>query len=272
VDGRDDAHGDQRVRPTVGVAIIAYNAATTIEDVLERVPIHIEGASLEVLLSDDASADDTADVARRWRERTGLRQGNDRTQRTSVDIVRQPDNLGYGGNQVACYRWAIERGIDVVVLVHGDGQYPPELVPELVAPILAGEADATFGSRMVVRGGARQGGMPLTRRLGNRALSKAQNALTGASLSEWHSGFRAYRVSTLALVDLDAMPTGFDADTAMTLELLGRGARFAEIPIATRYAGEVSYINPWSTGLRILGRTLRHRIDARGRAGRASAR
>lgn len=235
----------------VGIAVIAYNATATIAEVLDRLPSEIDGAVPAVLVADDESSDDTAGVARAW-----VHAAPDRGH---VEVVRRPVNLGYGGNQMACFRWAIDRGLEVVVLVHGDGQYPPEVVPELVAPILAGTVDACFGSRMLVRGGAREGRMPVERRIGNRVLSTIQNLLTGAKLSEWHSGFRAYRVETLEQIDFGRLSSGFDADTAMTLELLDLGARMSEIPIPTRYAGEISYLNPWTTGLRILTRTARHR-------------
>jgi glycosyltransferase involved in cell wall biosynthesis len=234
----------------VGIVVIAYQAESTIEEVLHRLPDDVGGGPPAVLVSDDASTDRTAELARCWAE----------TRPGQVAVVRQPRNLGYGGNQLAGYTWAIEIGVGAVACVHGDAQYPPEALPELVAPLLAGEADAVFGSRMIDRGGARRGGMPLTRRVGNRVLSGAQNLLTGERLSEWHSGLRAYRCDLLAEVGLDGLPNGFDFDTAITLRLIEHHARLAEVPIPTRYAGEVSYIDPWSTGLRILGHTVRHRM------------
>jgi glycosyltransferase involved in cell wall biosynthesis len=237
--------------PTVAVVVIAYDAASTIGDVLDRLPSSADGG-MAVLVADDASTDDTAAVARAWVVAA---------ERDDVDVVRRPRNLGYGGNQIAGYQWAIDVGATVVASVHGDGQYPPELVTELVAPILAGESDAVFGSRMLDRGGARRGGMPATRRVGNRVLSAAQNRLTGAALSEWHSGFRAYRVETLREIDLATLPRGFDFDTAITLRLLRHGARLAEIPIPTRYGDEVSHIRLWRTGAAILVRTIRYRLD-----------
>ena len=234
----------------VGVVVLAYQAESTIEEVLSRIPTRVGGADVALLVADDASADRTAEVAREWAER----------HRTSVEVVVRPRNLGYGGNQVAGYRWAMERGVVAVGCVHGDAQYPPEALPDLVSPLLSGEADAVFGSRMLERGGARRGGMPLTRRVGNRVLSATQNLLTGAQLSEWHSGLRAYRCDMLQHVGLDGLPAGFDFDTAITLRLLEHGARLSEISIPTRYADEISYIDPWSTGVRILSHTIRHRV------------
>lgn len=243
----------------VSVLVIAYEAASTIRSVLERTPTTLGGASYDLVVADDASRDDTAEQARDWVTASG---------RGGVHVLRRERNLGYGGNQVAGFRAAIERGSQAVAVLHGDGQYPPERLEELVAPILAGRADAVFGSRMIDHGAARRGGMPLDRFVGNRALSALQNRLTGARLTEWHSGLRAYRVSTLADIGLDALPAGFDFDTAITLRLLAAGARLAEIPIPTHYGDEVSHIDPYRTGLRILHRTLRQRRAVRAGPGR----
>jgi glycosyltransferase involved in cell wall biosynthesis len=251
--GGDGGPGGGEPRSVVGIVVIAYEAEATIDEVLDRLPEEVHGGPPAVLVADDASTDRTAVLARRW---AATRPG-------SAEVVRRPRNLGYGGNQMAGYQWAIERDLVAVACVHGDAQYPPEAVPELIAPLLSGEADAVFGSRMIDRGGARLGGMPLTRRVGNRVLSGAQNLLTGERLSEWHSGLRAYRCDTLDAIGLEGLPSGFDFDTAITLRLIEHDAAFSEIAIPTRYAGEVSYIDPWSTGVRILGHTLRHRLRRR---------
>ena len=133
--------------------------------------------------------------------------------------MRQPRNLGYGGNQKSGYRWAIDHGLDVVVLLHGDGQYAPEVIEDLVAPLVEGSADAVFGSRMLTKGAARAGGMPLYKFVGNRILTTVQNALVGLRLSEWHSGYRAYRVDALADIPFDSYSDGFDFDTEIILGL-----------------------------------------------------
>ncbi|MFN8016888.1 MAG: glycosyltransferase family 2 protein [Acidimicrobiales bacterium] len=240
---------------SVAVCVIAYEAATTIEEVLASIPSRAGESTVATFVSDDASSDDTAEVARRWAERAGCAE--------ATEVVRQPVNLGYGGNQRACFRWALEHDVAALAMLHGDAQYPGAAVADLLAPILAGTADVVLGSRMLDPGGAQRGGMPAVRRVGNRALSWAQNQLTGIELSEWHTGMRAYRTDLLRGLDLDALPSGFDFDTAATLAALDAGARFAEIPIDTRYAGEVSRIPLWRTGAQILGRTIRHRWRAR---------
>src|SRR5690606_23795297 len=157
-----------------------------------------------VLVADDASADGTVALARAWAAGTDL----------EAQVAVREANLGYGGNQKVSFAQAAAGGADVVVLLHGDAQYPPERIGDLLQPIVAGDADFVFGSRMIERGGARRGRMPLKKRIGNRVLSRILNRLTGASLSEWFSGFRAYRVSTIMEVGLDDLPDGFDFDVA----------------------------------------------------------
>lgn len=256
--------GDGAGEPVLAVVVIAFEASSTIEALLDRVPLEALGAPVRLLVADDASSDDTTALAEAWVRRTG---------RPDATVVRRDVNLGYGGNQRAAYQWAIDTGVDAVAVVHGDGQYPPEVFEELVGPIVEGGADAVFASRMLIRGGALRGGMPLERFVGNRALSGFQNLLTGARLSEWHTGLRAYRTSVLAELDLPSLPSGFDFDTAITLRLLEHRARISEIAIPTRYAEEVSHIDLYRTAVRIVRHTVRHTLRHRARVRRgASAR
>ena len=124
-----------------------------------------------------------------------------------LTVIRHERNLGYGGNQKAGYDLAIEHGLDIIVLLHGDGQYAPELLASIVAPLVRGEADAVFGSRMMAEGGARRGGMPLYKYVGNKVLTRFENAVAGAELTEWHSGYRAYWVEALRRSRSTTTPT-----------------------------------------------------------------
>ncbi len=229
--------------PRVGVIVVAYNAETTVHSVLDRIPEAFWRTCAGVWVSDDGSTDGTHACALRWWSRNAHHP---------LTVVRQPLNLGYGGNQKAGYRWAIENDLDVVVLLHGDGQYAPEIIGDLVAPIVEGRADAVLGSRMMVPGGARRGGMPLYKYVGNRVLTRLQNATTGASLSEWHSGYRAYSVRALREIRFLANSDGFDFDTEILLQLLGSGARIAEVPIPTYYGDEVCRV----AGLKYAGQVV----------------
>src|ERR1043166_4137790 len=133
------------------IFIVAYNAQTTIEKVLSRIPRTLRGDNVEVLIIDDSSQDDTFGNGLRYQQRDSA---------FKITVLRTPENQGYGGNQKLGYRYAIDNGFDIVALVHGDGQYAPEKLPELIAPFVKGEADAVFGSRMIDKKAARQGGMP----------------------------------------------------------------------------------------------------------------
>src|SRR5919201_4634275 len=217
----------------IGVLVVAYNAVATLTSVLERIPRPFREAIDVVLVSDDFSTDETSAVGvADHREHSGL----------PITIVRQRRNLGYGGNQKFGYRWLIDHGFDVAVLLHGDGQYAPELLPEMVAPILEGRADVVIGSRML-DGGALAGGMPLYKYVGNRILTRFQNRVSGLELSEWHSGYRAFSLKMLAKIPFEENADGFHFDTEVLLQLYDAGARVAEVPIPTYYGDEICRVD-----------------------------
>ena len=224
--------------------IIAYEAADCIERLLDRIPSTIGGTAPQLLISDDASGDATAKVATAWLDANPTLEG---------EVVSQPTNLGYGGNQKYCFERVIGSGADVAVLLHGDEQYPPELIDDLVAPIADARADVVYGSRTMTAGAARAGGMPLNRFLGNRFLSRVFNALAGTDFTEWFSGYRAYSVPALAELDLDSFPDGFDFDVAITIELTARGRTIVEVPMPTHYGDELSRVPLLRTGRADLG-------------------
>ena len=162
---------------------------------------------------------------------------------STTTIVRHTKNLGYGGNQKAAYRLAIEHGLDIVVLLHGDGQYAPECLPEMLAPFERGDVAAVFGSRMMEPGAAKDGGMPFYKRVGNRILTTFENRVLGTELSEFHSGYRAYATSTLARIPFEANSDGFDFDTQIIAQIVQIGGRIVEVPIPTYYGDEICYVN-----------------------------
>jgi len=157
----------------------------------------------------------------------------------TLTVFRNPVNLMYGGNQRRGFFYCIDRGFDIVVLLHGDGQYAPEVMQSLLDPLESGHAQMVFGSRMTMSGGARKGGMPLYKYLGNRILTWAQNRLVGLELSEFHSGYRAYSVPALAGIPLDRLTSNWHFDTQIILEFHRRGYRIAEVPIPTYYGNEI---------------------------------
>ena len=225
------------VQPRVLIFIVAYNAAATLGWVLDRIPAAMRRPGVEVLVIDDSSPDNTfqtgVEYASRRRDDSGLK----------ITVLRNPENQRYGGNQKLGYRYAIEHGFDFVALVHGDGQYAPECLPDLLAPLVRGEADAVFGSRMMHKGGARRGGMPLYKLVGNKVLTRFQNALLGTRLSEFHSGYRLYSVRALRQVPFEANTNDFHFDTEIIIQFVLAGLRIKELPIPTYYGEEECRVN-----------------------------
>ncbi len=218
----------------IGILVVAYNAESTLIDVLKRIPQPIMDKVEEIFVFDDASQDATVEVGKNYKQATGD---------PKLSIYRNPVNLMYGGNQHRGYQYAIERGLDIVVLLHGDGQYAPEVMQELLGPLERGEAELVMGSRMLVPGAARRGRMPLYKLVGNRILTTIQNWLAGTTFSEFHSGYRAYSVKALKNIDLDSLTTNWHFDTQIILEFLKRGYRVVEVPIPTYYGDEICHVN-----------------------------
>jgi glycosyltransferase involved in cell wall biosynthesis len=231
--------------------VVAYEAETTLHQVLTRIPPDVfEQCDAEVLVIDDSSHDRTFEV--------GLQSswGSPR----AITILHNPTNQGYGGNQKLGYQYALRNGFDFVVLLHGDGQYAPECIPAMLAPLVGGEADAVFGSRMMTRLGALKGGMPLYKFVGNRILSRMQNALLGTKLSEFHSGFRAYRVATLGGLPFQYNSNAFHFDTEIIIQLVMARARIVEIPIPTYYGDEICRVNGLRYARDVIAATIASRF------------
>ena len=238
----------------IGVAIVAYNAATTLTAVLDRLPASFRTRVEEIVVCDDASQDNTYEVGLAYREQSDL----------PLTILRRPRNLGYGGNQKEAYRWAMESNLDVVVMLHGDGQYAPEVIEDIIRPFEISDCDAVFGSRMMDGKSAREGGMPLYKFVGNRILSVFSNAVTGLKLTEWHSGYRAYRVSALRDIPLERNSDGFDFDTEIILQLLEANKTITEVSIPTFYGDEICYVNGMGYAKDVVADVLRYRAHKMG--------
>ena len=234
----------------IGVLVVAYNAANTLEWVLDRLPPSFRSRVDHVLVCDDASQDDTYSI--------GLAYGSESD--LPLTVVRHAENLGYGGNQKWGYRWAIEHELDIVVLLHGDGQYAPEVIESLVEPLENGTCDAVFGSRMMNRGAALDGGMPPYKYVGNKILSRYENLLAGMRLTEWHSGYRAYRVDALRDIAFERNSDVFDFDTEIILQLHEAGKTIAEVPIPTYYGDEICHVNGLKYAFDVVRDVTRYRL------------
>jgi len=241
-------------RKRILVFIVAYNAEKTIGRVLHRIPQELRGGNVEVLVIDDSSKDDTfaAGLAHE-----GAIEG------LKITVLRTPLNQGYGGNQKLGYRYAIDNGFDCVALLHGDGQYAPEKLPDLLAPLLRGEAGAIFGSRMLEKGGALRGGMPLYKFLGNKTLTRFQNWMLGSDLSEFHSGYRLYSTAALRQIPFERNSNGFHFDTEIIIQLVMAGVKIVELPIPTYYGSEICYVNGLQYAWDVFRTMLRARFHQR---------
>ena len=214
----------------VVVVMPARNAALTLEKTYRAVPA---GVVDEIILVDDKSTDETVAVARGLNvDETGI----------PLHVIPHPHNVGYGGNQKTCYLEALQRDADVVVMLHPDGQYEPDLIPHLVEPIAAGRADFVLGSRMLERGQARRGGMPLHKRLANRGLTAIENRILGTRFSELHTGYRAYSRELLTGVPFLRNANDFSFDSEMIMQAVQLGYRIAEVPARSRYFDDASSI------------------------------
>lgn len=219
--------------PKIGIVVVAYNAAFTLSATLDRIPAEMLTRFAEIIISDDASHDDTFEHAIRWGGSHAVK----------ATVVRHTKNLGYGGNQKAAYRIAIDRGLDIVVLLHGDGQYAPECLPQMIEPFEVDDVSAVFGSRMMKRGAAKTGGMPFYKRVGNRILTSFENRVLGTQFTEFHSGYRAYSTKMLAQIPFEANSDGFDFDTQIIAQIVQARGQIIEVPIPTYYGEEICYVN-----------------------------
>ena len=217
------------------IFIVAYNAERTIAQTLSRIPPSLLTAyEVEVLVIDDASQDRTFETGHDVRRSPFP---------FKLTVLFNPVNQGYGGNQKIGFHYAIAQEFDFVALVHGDGQYAPESLPDLVRPLADNTADAVFGSRMLTRHGALRGGMPLYKFFGNKVLTYAQNRMLGSSLSEFHSGYRLYSVAALRRIPFHLNSNVFHFDTEIIIQLLLSGQRIVELPIPTYYGDEICHVN-----------------------------
>ena len=224
-----------KLNKKIGIFVVAYNAVSTLSKMLDRIPKNVYEEIDEIAVFDDASKDDTYMLSVGYKEVNKLEK---------LQIYLNEKNLGYGGNQKRGFIYFMEKGFDVVVLLHGDGQYAPEVLNEMYDPIISGEADVVLGSRMMKKfGGALKGGMPFYKYIGNKVLSTYENFSLKMNLTEFHSGYRAYSIDGLKKIRLDNMTDDFHFDTQIIVKANHNNLKIVEVPIPTFYGDEICYVN-----------------------------
>jgi glycosyltransferase involved in cell wall biosynthesis len=240
-------------RLRIAIYIPAYNAGRTLPIVLDRIPEDVKQEVEEIFVVDNASEDNTYLIGIGYKHEKGLR---------NLNVYRNERNIGYGGSQKAAYQHAIQRGYDVVVMLHGDAQYAPEKLGALLEPFRGGEADLVFGSR--IAGLPLKGGMPLHRFLGNKALTWIENVVLNWDLTEFHSGYRVYSCAALQRVPFLRCSNYYHFDTEILIQFKLKGLRVVERPIPTYYGDERCYVNIWRYGFSILGSLVEYLLHRRG--------
>lgn len=229
------------------VIMPAYNASKTLEMTYSEIPKDIVD---DVILVDDASRDDTAVKAREL----------------GIHTIIHPENRGYGGNQKTCYREALSKGADVVVMLHPDYQYSPRLITAMASMVISGHYDLVLGSR-ILGGEARKGGMPLYKYVSNRFLTFVENLALGVKLSEYHTGFRAFSRAVLETLPLAANSDDFVFDNEMLAQAVYFGFRIGEISCPTKYfddASSISFRRSVKYGLGVLATSLKFLLQKAG--------
>lgn len=227
----------------IAVVLPAYNAERTLRQTVAEIPTEIVD---DIILTDDASSDGTCRVAREL----------------GLHTICHDKNRGYGGNQKTCYSAALRRGADIVIMLHPDYQYTPKLISAMTAMIAYGEYDVVLGSRILGRG-ALAGGMPLYKYLSNRFLTAFENILIGQKLSEYHTGYRAWRRTVLERLPLYACSDDFVFDNQMLAQALYFGYRVGELSCPTRYFPDASSINfrrSVQYGIGVLSTAVQYRL------------
>jgi glycosyltransferase involved in cell wall biosynthesis len=235
-------------KPNVVVVMPARQAAATLARTFAAIP---KERVDEVILVDDSSTDETVRLAREL----------------PLHLVWHPHQTGYGANQKTCYLEALQHDADVVVMLHPDGQYEPELIPSMVEPILSGQADLVLGSRLLVPGAALAAGMPRWKYLANRFLTVIENRIMGTDLSEAHTGYRAYSRRLLLTVPFLRNSLDYTFDSELLMQASHFGLRISEVPARCRYfedASSVGFRSGVVYGLKTLWTGLRLLLHRRG--------
>jgi glycosyltransferase involved in cell wall biosynthesis len=233
------------------IFIPAYNVEKKIYSVISRIPSNIFYINhVNILIINDFSSDNTKKVIKNIKNDFNY----------DIEVFETKKNLGYGGVQKYAFNYAIKNQYDYIIMLHGDGQYLPEKLPEFIEKFDNNNLDAVFGSRMKSYFSALRGGMPIYKFLGNIVLTFIQNMILGSKMSEFHSGYRSYKVKSLQLIDFNKMTNYYHFDTEIIIELLKKNLLILEINIPTFYGDEVSHLKSIPYGFKVLISTIKSKF------------
>ena len=237
------------IKEKILIFIPAYNVEKKITKVLNKIPkIVFNKYNAKILVIEDNSSDKTLSVIKKVIKKKG--------DKIKIYLIVNKKNKGYGGVQKIAFNYAIKKNFEYVVMLHGDNQYPANKILLLIKPLLTNKFDAVFGSRMINSINALKGGMPLYKYLGNIALTFFQNLVLSSNLSEFHSGYRSYKVSSLKKIKFKSNTNDFHFDTEIIIQFLKNNFKIKEIAMSTYYGDEISHLKSIPYGLNIVRSTL----------------
>jgi len=241
------------IKNKILIFIPAYNVEKKIISVIERIPKHVfKEDDVEILIVEDFSKDNTKTVIDEYLKK-------DESDK-KIHVIKNEKNYGYGGVQKIAYDYAINNNFNFVIMLHGDGQYAPEKIPEFIYNLINSGADAVFGSRLIYPKDALKGGMPLYKFIGNRILTILQNLLIGTKMSEFHSGYRSYKTNILKKINFKKNTNNFHFDSEIIIQIIKKNYVIKEIPMPTFYGDEVSHLKSIPYGINVLISTIKYKF------------
>jgi len=239
------------IKKKILIFIPAYNVEKEIFSTVEKIPKEIFNKNLiKILIVNDFSTDNTFKEIDKILEKF----------KYSFEVYNSKSNLGYGGVQKYAFQYAIDNGFDYVIMLHGDGQYSPEVLPNFIEKFDDGSLDAVFGSRMMSYKSALKGGMPFYKFFGNIGLTFIQNLILNSKISEFHSGYRSFKIEALKKINFKDKANKYHFDTEIIIELLKNKLKILEIHIPTYYGNEVSHLKSIPYGLNVLFTTIKSKF------------
>ena len=235
------------------IFIPAYHVEKKILNVLKRIPMKLlSNYFIRILIIEDFSKDNTKNVIEEYIKKNAYSN--------FIRLVKNEKNYGYGGVQKIAFNYALKNNFDFVIMLHGDDQYEAEMLPKFISNLLNNDVDAVFGSRFINPRDPLKGGMPLNRYIGNRVVTFIQNFIVGTKMTEFHSGYRSYKIEVLKKINFEKNTNDFYFDSEIIIQMFKSKFVIKEIPIATIYGDEISNLNPIPYGIKVLIITIKHKF------------